>query len=266
MDVRIAIAGVGGKMGKTLIEQIALSEGLMLVGGIEQSASHLNGRKLSELKDSSKISGPIAGSVAGLPEFYVLIDFSIPAATLERITECVAIDKPMVIGTTGLSADQALRVKSASQKIPIVHAHNYSVGLTLLLDLVERASMSLGDGADVEIIEMHHNQKIDAPSGTAYALLDSVKAGKEQPHVMHGRQGQVGQRKKGEVGLHAVRGGDVVGEHQVIFAMSGERIELTHRAHSRANFAEGALRACRWVHQLPSPGLFDMRDVLGMRE
>ncbi len=265
MEVRIAIAGVGGKMGRTLIEQIALSEGVTLVGGIEQRASSLIGRQLSELGESSKVSGPISDRVEGIPEFDVLIDFSVPEASLEHLSECARINKSIVVGTTGFSKDQLLGVQSASQKIAVVHAHNYSVGLTLLLDLVERASTSLGDEADVEILEMHHNQKVDAPSGTAYALLESVKAGQAQPQVVHGRQGLVGQRQQGEVGLHAVRGGDVVGEHHVIFAMAGERIELTHRAHSRLNFAEGALRACKWVYQQPSPGLFDMRDVLGMR-
>ena len=266
MDVRIAIAGVGGKMCRTLIEQIAVSEGLALVGGIEQRGSFLIGRKLSELSQSSKVSGAISDSIEGLPEFDVLIDFSTPDASLERLSECVEINKSVVVGTTGFGEDQMLRVQSAAQKIAVVHAHNYSVGLTLLLDLVERASTSFGGEADVEIIEMHHNQKVDAPSGTAYALLESVKAGQAQPQVVHGRQGLVGQRQEGEIGLHAVRGGDVVGEHHVIFAMAGERIELTHRAHSRLNFAEGALRACRWVCQQSSPGLFDMRDVLGMRD
>ena len=266
MSIKVAIAGIAGRMGRTLAEQVQRVDDLELIGGVERAGSPWLGQSLATGLSLSGATGSITQDLAALPAFDVLLDFTTTQSTLVHLETCLTRRAAMVIGTTGFMPNETMKIKQASKQITIVHAHNYSVGLTLLLDLVQQTSAKVGAEADVEILEWHHNQKVDAPSGTAYALLDAVKAGRQDavgPSV-HGREGLVGARPKGEIGLHAVRGGDIIGEHQVLFAMNGERIELTHRAASRANFAEGALRAARWGFASGAPGLFDMRDVLGL--
>lgn len=196
----------------------------------------------------------------------VAVDFSSPAATVNLVEGAARALVPVVIGTTGHSEEERGMIREAGQDLPIVWAGNFSVGVTLLRHLVELAARALPEGFDIEIVEMHHGQKKDAPSGTAMHLLDAAKEGRKDPgaRVTHGREGQVGARPRGEIGVHALRGGDIVGEHTVLFAGPGERLELTHKASDRAIFALGALRAARWVIGQP-PGLYDMHEVLELR-
>ncbi len=266
MSIKVAIAGIAGRMGRALAEMVHAAQDLELVGGLERVGSPWLGQSIEAGLSLPTAPGAIIADLTALPAFDVLLDFTTTQSTLAHLPICLERRAAMVIGTTGFTADETMKIKQASEQITIVHAQNYSVGLTLLLDLVQQASSKVGVEADVEILEWHHNQKVDAPSGTAYALLEAVKAGRQNNDgsSVHGREGLVGARPAGEIGLHAVRGGDIIGEHQVLFAMNGERIELTHRAASRANFAEGALRAARWGVAGAAAGLFDMRDVLGL--
>jgi 4-hydroxy-tetrahydrodipicolinate reductase len=266
MTIKVAIAGIAGRMGRTLAEMVHGADDLELVGGLERAGSPWLGQSIDAVLGLPAAKGDVLGDIAALPAFDVLLDFTTTQSTLAHLTACLTRGAAMVIGTTGFTVDEATKIEQASNQITIVHAQNYSIGLTLLLDLVQQTSSKVGSEADVEILEWHHNQKVDAPSGTAYALLEAVKAGRQHAIVpsVHGREGLVGARPAGEIGLHAVRGGDIIGEHQVLFAMNGERIELTHRAASRSNFAEGAVRAARWAIASGSAGLFDMRDVMGL--
>ncbi len=197
----------------------------------------------------------------------VVIDVSSVAATEEICAACVEHNKPLVIGTTGHSADQTNAIATAAKMIPIVLAPNFSVGVNTLFWLTRKAAEILGPSFDLEVVEMHHRLKKDSPSGTAKKLaeiLAEVRQLSYHQDVRHGRQGLAGERPAAEIGMHAMRGGDVVGDHTVIFAGNGERVELTHQATSRETFARGALRAVRWVRGRPA-GLYDMQDVLGLR-
>ncbi|MDW7979199.1 MAG: 4-hydroxy-tetrahydrodipicolinate reductase [Verrucomicrobiales bacterium] len=197
----------------------------------------------------------------------VVVDFSVHTATVPILECCAAHGKPAVVGTTGHSEAERKRIKELTQRIPVVLAPNFSAGVNALFWLVRKAAEILGPDFDLEIVEMHHRLKKDAPSGTAKALaeiLAETRGLNLEAAARHGRVGIVGERPKAEIGIHAVRGGDIVGTHTVIFAGNGERLELTHHATSRDTFAHGALRAARWVIG-KSPGLYDMRDVLGLR-
>jgi 4-hydroxy-tetrahydrodipicolinate reductase len=197
----------------------------------------------------------------------VVVDFSSATATARLIELAVAARKPLVIGTTGHSAGEKKQLLALAAKVPTVWAGNFSVGVNLLFALTARAARVLGDDYDAELVEMHHRHKKDAPSGTAVRLLELIlEARKLGPDALrHGRSGLTGERTRKEVGVHALRGGDVVGDHTVIFAGTGERIELTHKASDRAVFARGALRAAQWVVAQP-PGVYDMQDVLGLMD
>lgn len=204
---------------------------------------------------------------AGLTACDVIVDFSAPAATAALLQLAVARHKPIVIGTTGHSADEKARLLALAAQVPCVWAGNFSVGVNVLFALTQKAARLLGPDYDAEVIEMHHRFKKDAPSGTAARLVEIIL---EQRHLTaaalrHGRKGLTGERSPGEVGIHAVRGGDVVGDHTVIFAGPGERLELVHKASDRAILARGALRAAQWVVSQP-PGVYDMQDVLGLKE
>lgn len=193
----------------------------------------------------------------------VLVDFSVPEGTAAWLATCLDRGIPMVTGVTGHSADQLLAIESASRVIPIVKASNFSIGVNVLLDLVGRLAKELGDGFDTEIIETHHRQKVDAPSGTALALLDEIlrATGRtREKDAVFGRHGHTGERPPGQVGVHAVRTGEVIGNHEILFSGPGETLTLTHSAHSRDTFAGGALRAAAWVFG-KAPGLYAMRDV-----
>jgi 4-hydroxy-tetrahydrodipicolinate reductase len=208
-----------------------------------------------------------AGDDVGAPmrSVEVVVDFSTPGATRSLIERAVEAGKPLVIGTTGHTPSERSELAAIAARVPCVWAGNFSVGVTLLFSLARRAARTLGAEYDAEIVEMHHRMKKDAPSGTAGRLLEIILEERKlgQGAARHGRQGITGERASGEVGVHSLRGGDVVGDHTVIFAGEGERLELTHRASDRAIFARGALRAAQWV-RARRPGLYDMQDVLGL--
>jgi 4-hydroxy-tetrahydrodipicolinate reductase len=195
----------------------------------------------------------------------VIIDFSTPAATQSLLEHAVSAGRPVVIGTTGHTAAEKARLAAFAARVPCVWAGNFSVGVTLLFALARRAARTLGAEYDAEIVEMHHRMKRDAPSGTAGRLLEIILEERKEGRaaVRHGREGITGERTSGEVGVHSLRGGDVVGDHTVIFSGVGERLELSHRASDRAIFARGALRAAQWV-KAQKPGIYDMQDVLGL--
>mgnify|MGYP000642789421 CR=1 FL=1 len=242
---KIIINGARGRMGQALQNCAARCDNLQVIAAID----------LGDDLDSV------------LPQGDVIIEFSAPQVTPGVAALCAQHRKPLVIGTTGHSAAQRDEILKATQVIPMVWTANFSTGVNTLFWLTRKAAEILGPGYDLEVVEMHHRLKKDAPSGTAKALgeiLAQVRRLQYEEAVRHGRAGLVGERTSNEIGMHALRGGDVVGEHTVIFATPGERVELTHKASSRETFAMGALRAAQWVLQRP-PGLYDMQDVLGLK-
>ena len=243
--VRIIITGSKGRMGHALAGCAAQNPALKITGLID--------------------AGDDLSALIGMGD--VVIDFSAHDATPGLAAICAENKKPMVIGTTGQSDKAKARVVKLASKIPIVWASNYSTGVNALFWLTRKAAEILGPGFDLEIVEMHHRQKKDAPSGTAATLAEILADARKHQLadvIRHGRKGIVGARTPTEIGMHALRGGDVVGDHTVIFAANGERLELTHRASSRETFANGALRAAQWVVK-QKPGLYDMQDVLGLK-
>lgn len=242
---RIILHGARGRMGRAILQCVAQHADLEISAQVDQ------GEDLAAVMDRGE----------------VVVDFSVPSATERMLALCAERGKAVVLGTTGHEEKTRAWIGECSRRIPIVWASNFSTGVNTLFWLVERAAQILGPGYDLEIVEMHHRNKQDAPSGTARSLaeiLARVRRQQLESVVRHGRHGWVGPRRAEEIGVHAVRGGDVVGDHTVIFATQGERLELTHRASSRETFAHGALRAARWVAGRP-PGLYDMQDVLGLR-
>jgi 4-hydroxy-tetrahydrodipicolinate reductase len=250
--VKVAIAGAGGRMGRTLIEAVLADRELELAVALEVSGSPVVGSEMGNTKVTSD-----TGMVA-LAD--VLIDFTRPEGTLGHLKHARA----MVIGTTGFSDAQKKSIADAARRIPLVMAANFAVGVNAVYKLAETAARILGDGYDVEIIEAHHRHKVDAPSGTALKLGEVIAAVFKNSDFVHGRQGETGARPARQIGFHAIRGGDIVGEHTVVFAGTGERVEVTVRSQSRMTYALGALRAAKWLKGRP-PGLYDMGDVLGLR-
>lgn len=265
--LRIGIVGCGGKMGRMLIEEILSSSGLTLAGGVD-GAPAIVGQDLGVLAGRPPIGiAASADSAALVANSDVLIDFTIPAATVELAGLTSRQGKALIIGTTGLDQKQAEAIHRAAETIPIVWAPNFSLGLNILLGLVKQSAAMLGAEYDIEILEMHHRQKIDAPSGTALGLGKAAAEGRgvELDRIwVKTRDGYTGARETGSIGFATLRGGDVVGDHTVMFAAKGERLELSHKAGDRAIFARGAVRAAAWVHGKP-PGLYGMNDVLGLR-
>jgi 4-hydroxy-tetrahydrodipicolinate reductase len=264
--IQLAIAGAGGRMGRALLAA-AEQPGITIAGALEHAASPLLGRDASELAANAKGIAITADLAKGLASATVLIDFTRPEGTLAHVAACRARGINMVIGTTGFSDAQKSEIEVASKNIAIVFAANMSLGMNVLVKLVEMASAALHQDYDIEIIEAHHKLKVDAPSGTALMLGEAAaKAmGKSLGEVgVFARHGVTGERTKGSIGFTAIRGGDIVGDHTVMYAGTGERIEITHRSSSRANYSEGALRAARFLEGRKS-GLFDMRDVLGLK-
>jgi 4-hydroxy-tetrahydrodipicolinate reductase len=256
-------------MGKTLVEAVQQTSGLAgLTAAIDRPDSTLVGADAGELAGIGRIGVPLSGDLSRVvDEFDVLIDFTHPTVTLQNLTQCRQTGKAMVIGTTGLTADQKLLLIEAGKQIPIVFAANFSVGVNLCLKLLDTAARVLGDEVDIEIIEAHHRHKVDAPSGTALRMGEVIAQalGRDLDEVaVYGREGQTGARDRRTIGFATVRAGDVVGDHTVLFAGEGERIEITHKASSRMTFAKGAVRAALWL-QGKEPGLYDMQDVLGLR-
>lgn len=265
---RIAIAGAAGRMGRNLIEACQLAEGLQVSAALEHPDSTLLGADAGELAGIGSLGvslGADLGAVTG--KFDVLIDFTRPAATLANLEVCRAAGRRMVVGTTGLSDAEKMQIAAAGEDIAIVFAPNMSVGVNLCLKLLDTAARVLGDEIDVEVIEAHHRHKVDAPSGTALRMGEVVAAalGRDlKTCAVYGREGHTGERDHRTIGFETIRAGDIVGEHTVLFAGTGERVEITHKASSRMTFATGATRAAAWVMR-QDRGLFDMQDVLGLR-
>ncbi|MBB2493486.1 4-hydroxy-tetrahydrodipicolinate reductase [Aquipseudomonas ullengensis] len=264
---RIAVMGAAGRMGKILIEAVDQAEGAQLTAAVDRPDSSLIGADAGELAALGKIGVILAGDLSAvLDQFDVLIDFTHPSVTLKNLAVCRQAGKAMVIGTTGFSVEEKQLLAEAAKDIPIVFAANYSVGVNLCLKLLDTAARVLGDEVDIEIIEAHHRHKVDAPSGTALRMGEVVAnaLGRDlQKVAVYGREGQTGARERETIGFATVRAGDVVGDHTVLFAADGERVEITHKASSRMTFAKGAVRAALWL-QSQSAGLYDMQDVLGL--
>lgn len=268
--VRLTIIGAAGRMGKRLIALAADDPALQVVGAVDLYAAEVAGLDAGLSAGTRELGTLVTTDLASsLARTDVVIDFSAPDMTQAYLQQALAAGVAYVLGTTGHSQEvkQHLRTLATSAKGRLVMAPNYSIGVNTLFVLVEEAARILGEDYDVEIVEMHHNKKKDAPSGTAERLGELVAAVRERAYeetTRHGRKGLVGARVKGEIGMHALRGGDVVGDHTVMFAANGDRVELSHRAGSRDTFAAGALRAAKFVAHA-APGVYDMRDVLGLK-
>tara|TARA_B110000259_G_scaffold159527_1_gene182577 strand:- start:2487 stop:3293 length:807 start_codon:yes stop_codon:yes gene_type:complete len=264
----IAITGAGGRMGKALIEALAATDGVQLTAAIEHSASQHVGSDAGELAGIARNNVTVVSSVLDVVDaFDTLIDFSVPASTANNAQVCHQYTKKMVIGTTGLTSDQLQSVQSVSESAAVCMASNFATGVNLCFKLAEIAALALGDDADIEISEAHHKHKVDAPSGTALSLGHSVAnaLGRDLEEVaVYGREGLSGARDAKAIGFSSVRAGDIVGDHTVLFAADGERVEITHKASSRAAFARGAVRAAKWLADR-DVGMFDMQDVLGLK-
>ena len=265
--LNIAIAGSSGRMGRALLEAVAAAPDMRLTAALERAGSPYLQKDAGEMLGAPcgiRITEDVASVLSGTD---VLIDFTRPEGTLAHLAACRAARVKMVIGTTGFSVKQKEAFEAASDDIPIVLAPNMSVGVNLTFKLLELAAAVLGDGYDVEIVEAHHRHKVDAPSGTALRMGEVIARtlGRELSEVaVYGREGNTGERATATIGFSTVRGGDIVGDHTVIFAGTGERIEISHKASSRTTFAEGALRAARFLAG-KQRGMFDMQDVLGLR-
>ncbi len=266
-EIRIGVIGCGGRMGRMLVGEITAAEGCELAGGTLAPGSADVGSDLGEMAGIGRIgvaAGNEPGELIGASD--VVIEFSTAGASAVHATLAAELGTPLVIGTTGLSAAESEAVRAAARRIPIVWAANTSLGINLLLGLVEQVAARLGPDWDIEIMEMHHRGKADAPSGTALALGRAAATGRGvtlDAVAQRGRDGITGARRSGDIGFAALRGGDAVGDHHVIFAGAGERLELSHRATNRAIYAKGAVRAARWVIGKP-PGLYGMKEVLGL--
>lgn len=244
MITRVLINGSKGRMGRALIECASLDPELTVSAGIDTGDDF----------------------EAALADCDAVIDFTVAERTVPVAKACLAAGKPLVIGTTGQSEADRVEIAAISEKLPVVFAPNFSVGVNTLFWLTRKTAEILGPDFDLEVVEMHHRLKKDSPSGTARRLaeiLAEVRSLRYTEDVRHGREGLVGERTQTEIGMHAIRGGDVVGDHTVIYANVGERVELTHKASSRDTFAKGALRAAKWLRSR-KPGLYDMQDVLGL--
>ncbi|AUB78406.1 4-hydroxy-tetrahydrodipicolinate reductase [Spiribacter sp. 1M153] len=266
---KVAILGASGRMGRTLIGLVAAADDLQLVGATTRADSPSVGSDAGLLAGCGALDVTLTASAeAALADADVAIDFTLPAALADNLTAARSRGCALVIGTTGVDADGIQAIDATARSLPVVFAANYSSGVTLLQRLVRTAAAALGSDYDVEIVEAHHRGKRDAPSGTARALGQSVADGRGvdlEENAVYAREGMTGERPVGAIGFQALRGGDIVGEHTVMLAGEGERLELTHRAASRETFARGALRAARWVISQP-PGRFDMDDVLGLSD
>lgn len=254
-------------MGRTLVRAVAEDGELQLGAAVERPGAQELGADAGDLAGVGALGVPVVDAVAAvLDGFDTLIDFTVPQATLGALDACRAAGKGMVIGTTGFDEAGLGRIRQAARSIPILMAPNMSVGVNLLFRLVEQAARALGDEVDIEVVEAHHRHKIDAPSGTAVRLGEVLAKtlGRDLSEVAeYGRQGETGARSRHTIGFSALRGGDIVGDHTVLFAGDGERLEITHRAASRMNFAKGALRAAKFLSGRRS-GLYDMGDALGI--
>ena len=265
--LKVVIAGCSGRMGHALLEGVFADGELVLHGALDRLDNPQIGRDAGE--QFGKLSGvTISHDIDNaIQDADVLVDFTRPEATILYLDACQKANVKLIIGTTGFTAQQKSQIEAASKSIAIVFAPNMSVGVTLLINLVQAAAKVLNEGYDIEIIEAHHRHKVDAPSGTALRLGEAAASalGRNlEECAIYGREGVTGQRDPNTIGFATVRGGDVVGDHTVLFAGIGERVELTHKASSRATFALGALRAAKFL-AVKQSGLFDMQDVLNLR-
>ena len=258
--IRVVVAGAGGKMGQTLMEGVRADKSLVLAAALDVRGSPAIGMSIGGVKVGADAAKAIAGGD-------VLIDFTRPEGTIEHLEICARLGKSVVIGTTGFSDPLKKAILRAGRRIPIAMSPNFAVGVNALFKLAEVAAGILGNDFDVEIIEAHHRNKVDAPSGTALKLGEIVASSLKRDlkkEAVHGREGDTGVRPAKQIGFHAIRGGDIVGEHTVIFAGAGERVELTIRSQTRMTYALGALRAAKFLRG-KKPGLYDMNDVLGLK-
>jgi len=266
-NIRYAIAGSSGRMGRTLIEAVQQDAGASLAAALEHGSSPFLGKDAGELVGAPCGVRITADMDAALANADCLIDFTRPEGTLDHLAACRRHGVSLVIGTTGFSAQGKSAIEAAAQEIPIVFAPNMAVGVNAVFRLLDVAARILNDGYDIEIIEAHHRHKVDAPSGTALRMGEvvAVALGRDLSEcAVYGREGHTGERPATQIGFSTIRGGDIVGDHTVLFAGVGERIEITHKAASRMPYALGALRAGRFMHGRES-GLFDMQDVLGLK-
>jgi 4-hydroxy-tetrahydrodipicolinate reductase len=257
--VKIAVAGAGGRMGATLIQAIEDDGALVLAAALDAPGTAPVGREIGGVKVGADIESAIGACE-------VLIDFTRPEGTLKHLEACVKLAKGIVIGTTGFSDSQKQVIDNAAKRIPIAMSPNFAVGVNALFAMAGSTARALGDGYDVEIIEAHHRHKVDAPSGTALKLGEIIAKAmnRSAKDYVFGREGDTGERPSRQIGFHALRGGDIVGEHTVLFAGLGERLELTVRSQSRMTYASGAVRAAKWLRGR-NAGLYDMFDVLGLK-
>jgi 4-hydroxy-tetrahydrodipicolinate reductase len=266
-ETRIGVIGCAGRMGRMLVRDILATKGCALAGGVARPGSASPGQDVGELAGLGRIGIVVGDSPERLlGDSDVAIEFTTPAATAEHAAVAVELGKPLVIGTTGLEAAEERAVREAAARVPIVWAANTSLGINLLFGLVDQVARRLGPDWDIEILEMHHRGKVDAPSGTALALGRAAAAARDiafDEVATRGRDGITGPRPAGAIGFAALRGGDNIGEHHVIFAGMGEQLELTHRATSRAIYSTGAVRAALWLVGR-APGLYGMKEVLGL--
>jgi 4-hydroxy-tetrahydrodipicolinate reductase len=264
--LRVAVAGASGRMGRMLVEAIVAAPDLQLAGALDVAGSAAVGSDAAAFLGRDSGVRITADLDAGLRDAQVLIDFTRPEGTLAHLAACHRHGVKAVVGTTGFSDVQKAEVAAHAQHVAIVMAPNMSVGVNVVLRLLDVAARALANGYDIEIVEAHHRHKVDAPSGTALAMGETVAAalGRDLKQcAVYGREGVTGERDPSTIGFATVRGGDIVGDHTVMFAGTGERIEITHRSSSRATYAQGSLRAARFVAGRPS-GLYDMRHVLGL--
>jgi 4-hydroxy-tetrahydrodipicolinate reductase len=263
----IAIPGAAGRMGRNLIDACQRTEGLQLGAATERAGHELLGNDAGVIAGVGELGVAIGDDLSSaVDQFDVLIDFTAPAASLQHLELCRRHGKRIVIGTTGFSDAQKQQIEAAAKEIAVVFAPNMSVGVNLCLKLLDTAARVLGDEVDIEVIEAHHRHKVDAPSGTALRMGEVVASalGRDlKTCAVYGREGITGSRQRQTIGFETIRAGDIVGEHTVMFAADGERVEITHKASSRMTFASGAARAAAWVAARDA-GLFDMQDVLGL--
>ncbi len=268
-NIRIGIVGASGRMGRQLIEATRLTDGATLGAAVVRQGSSLAGCDAGELAGGTKTGILVSDNLDAVKDdFDVLIDFTRPEATSGYLKFCQAHHKAIVIGTTGFDEAGKAAIRAAAESIPVVFAANFSVGVNLVLKLLEKAAKVMGGYSDIEITEAHHRHKVDAPSGTALAMGESIADAMNwtlSEHAVYSREGHTGERKPGTIGFATVRAGDIVGEHTAMFADIGERVEITHKASSRMTFANGAVKAALWLSE-HNHGFYDMRDVLSLND
>ena len=264
--INIAISGASGRMGITLIQAVLDNKELQLSAALDHPHSDFLNKDVAQILGRDKCGVNVVSEVSQC-DFDVLIDFTRPEATMDYLDYCRAHGKSLVVGTTGFTNEQLAEFKKAAQSTKILLAANMSVGVNLSFKLIQMAAQAIGQDADIEILEAHHKHKVDAPSGTALAMGNVIAQELDRNLDQHGvfsRHGHTGERKSEQIGFSVIRAGDIVGDHTALFALDGERIEITHKASNRNIYANGALRATRWISDQEKPGLYDMQNVLGL--